>query len=467
MSRPDTSSGSCRQALDTGEKPAGGAAVPAADPAGRARLSSAAARRGQALLIRYLIGGSVINALVTSLAALFLLSLGAAPFHLGVLATVSQVDKVMRLAGVPLMGRLGKARLLALGRALSGAATAGLVAVALSCGAQSDGGRAGIWLALVGLAARGLLLHTGNTAWWPLVQDNTSGSAVGSFITRMRVPQRLIEIGLPLAVGWYLGTQPAPARFAPLFAGAVLAALLSAWWARGVPERAPAPADQGLWQRLRQVVAVPAIRRYSSYLMVRTFLRFAAFPFFVVVLTGRGLPFSQAVWLTSLMALGQILSLYFWGRLVDAHGTRPAISLSLLLVFCAWPAWLFVPGGGLPLLLWAALYYLGYGVAEAGLQMGHTRAMMGVVPEQYQGEGFAVVIYAAAFGGGVGGLVGGAAFEWVAQLEAGTRFEPALVYLAALQAGVVLQWLMSRRLHGYADEPSLYRLATCRVRWAR
>lgn len=424
-----------------------------------AHLSREAVRHGQALLIRYLVGGSVINALVTSIAALFLLSLGATPFHLGLLATLSQIDKLMRLVGIPLMGRLGKARLLALGRALSGLATGGLVAVAFAGGGSAD-----IGLALLALGARGLLLHTGNTAWWPLVQDNTAGAAIGSFLTRMRLRQRLIEIGLPLAVGSYLGTHPEPSRFGLPFAGAVLATFLSAWYARGVSARPVAPSDSGLWQRLRRVMALPAIRRYSGYLMVRAFLYSASYPFFVVVLTRRGLPFSQAVWLISVMALGQIVSLYFWGRLVDAYGTRPAITLSLALLVGASPAWLLLPGHGGALLVWAAAFYLGFGVVEAGLQMGHTRAMMGVVPAEYQGEGFAVVIYASALGGGVGGLLGGAAFEWVAGRAPVAGLEPALLYLAALQAAVVFQWLMSRRLEGYSSEAGVRDLLMSRGR---
>lgn len=428
----------------------GGAPVPSPHPPGRARLSGAQVERGQALLIRYLVGGSVINALVTSISALFLLALGASPFHLGVLATVTQVDKVTRLVGVPLMARLGKARLLALGRVASGAATAGLVMVAVS-----GEGRTGIWLALAALAARGLLLHTGNTAWWPLIQDNTSDTAIGSFITRMRVPQRCIEIGLPLLVGWYLGTQPNPARFAPLFAAAVLAAMLSAWWARTVPERAAPERTEGLGARLSQVLSLPPIRRYSAYLMVRTFLRFAAYPFFIVALTRRGLPFSQAVWLTSIMALGQILSLHLWGRLVDSHGTRPAISLSLLLLIGASPAWLLLPQAGAGVLAWAIAFYLCYGVAEAGLQMGHTRLMVGIVPAELQGEGFAVVMYAAALGGGLGGIVGGMLYEVVALCAPVGEMDSGLLYLAGLQAGLVFQWLMSRRLEGYGREPGL------------
>ena len=47
------------------------------------------------------------------------------------------------------------------------------------------------------LARRGLAYQAGNTAWWPLVQDNTASSGLGAFLTRMRLQQRLLELALP------------------------------------------------------------------------------------------------------------------------------------------------------------------------------------------------------------------------------------------------------------------------------
>jgi len=363
-----------------------------------------------------------------------------------------QIAKLLRLAGVQAMSHLGKARLLIWGRVLTAAATAGLVSVAVA----GRPGVAAIWATLGVLALRGCLLHTGAAAWWPLVQDNTARAAIGSFLTRMRVQQRLVEIGLPIAVGWYLGAQPLPGRFAGLFAIAAAAALVSAWWIRGLKEqRSPAP-DRGLWKRVRDVLGVPAVRRYSLYLMARSFVYFASYPFIVVVLTGRGMPVVHFVWMTSVMALGQILSLYFWGRLVDAHGSRPAITIAAIGLACMSPAWLAVPSTVSPLFFWALGFFLVYGILEAGLQMGQTRAMMVAVPTERQGEGFAVVMYGSAVGGGLGGLVGGTVFEWISRGGyAVAGWEAGAMYLAISHVAMVLLWILSRRLTGYGSEASV------------
>ena len=99
----------------------------------------------------------------------------------------------------------------------------------------------GVWAAWIGLAVftlRGTVQQVGNTAWWPLVQDNTSKGAFGSFLTRMRLQQRLLELVLPLLVGWYLGSQPGARYFALPFTLAILTTLAAALFSRGVAERA-------------------------------------------------------------------------------------------------------------------------------------------------------------------------------------------------------------------------------------
>jgi hypothetical protein len=397
--------------------------------------------RGQSRLIRFVLTGAVSNALVPSLAPLFLLSLGASPLHLGLLATCSQLDRLSRLAGVGILGRgVGKTSLMFWGRLLSMPATA-LLALA----AWSGGGPAAVWLAILLFTLRGASHQTGNAAWWPLIQDTTAGSGLGQFMTRMRVRQRLLELTLPLAIGVYLGTGPAPERFAPLFAGGLLALGAGATWIRDVVERQLPPSRGGLASRVGRTMAVPAIRRYCAYLGVRTFVYGASFPFWVVALTERGLPVSQFVWMTSVLAGGQIVSLWFWGQLVDRRGFRPVYTRAYAGFTALSAAWLWMPDGGAALLLWAVPVFLLSGILEAGSQMAQSRAMVDAVPDDLQVEGFAVVIYASALGGGLGGLLGGVAFQHVSHSGA-LGLDGTVAYLAATQLAFALPWLLSRRL---------------------
>ena len=394
-------------------------------------------RRGQTALIRYVAAGAANNALVGSTGALFLLSLGASPFHLGLLATFLHLDKVARLGGAELMRHTGKAGIMLWGRLLATPVTAGL-AVAAALGIAGEGA---IFATIGVLALRGTLQQLGNAAWWPLIRDVTAGGSLGEFLGRMRSYQRLLELALPVAVGSWLGESPEPTRFWPLFAAAVVVLLCSAWWIRAVPEAPIADTNASLWRRIRLVLETPAIRRFCLYLGVRVFLYSASFPFWVIVLTDRGLPVSQFVWMTSLLALGQLATLWLWGQLVDRRGPRLAMRLPLVSIILLAAVWLWLPDGSWELLVWASVLHLLWGALDAGLQMGQSRIMVDAVSDQLQGEGFAVVIYASAIGGAMGGLLGGLGFEHFTALG----YDHA-DYLGILQVLTVVPLALSLRL---------------------
>ncbi len=225
--------------------------------------SQASRRKSQSRLIAIAVSGSTNNALLTSIVPLFLLSLGASPFVIGIAATRNHIQKMGRVVGLQFMHRTGKAGLFFWGRV--GSLPAG---IALALLAYQGG--AGVWAAWIGLAVftiRGTVQQMGNTAWWPLVQDNTASGGIGSFLTRMRLQQRLLELVLALF---------------STFAGAFLA--------HGVAEKAQPIINEGLLPRLRQVIAEPPMRAYAFFIMARTAVLSATFPLWVVALTDWGLP---------------------------------------------------------------------------------------------------------------------------------------------------------------------------------
>jgi hypothetical protein len=396
-------------------------------------------QRSQSGVIRYVLAGSANHSLVQAVGPLFLLSLGAAPFHLGLLAAVSQLDKLSRLVGVELLARgVGKTQLMLWGRLLTMPVTGLLVLCALA----GAGGTAAVWIAIAVMAARALLQQTGNAAWWPLIQDVTGGAGLGSFLTRMRSQQRLLELAMPLAVGAWLGSAPAAERFTPIFGLAVVALGAGALSIRVVSELPSTSAGGALVSRMRQTLSVPAVARCFRFMGLRALLHSACFPFWIVALTDRGLPASQFVWLGSILAGGQILSLWFWGRLVDRHGYRPALLPGVGGMVLLAGAWLWLPDGGWPLLAWGAAIFLLWGILEAGVQMGQSRVMVDAMPEGLKAEGFAVVMLGSALGGGLGGLAGGSLFTAAGAASSDVH------YLAGVQALFVVPLLLARRLGG-------------------
>ncbi|MFT5090282.1 MAG: hypothetical protein ACI906_004570 [Candidatus Latescibacterota bacterium] len=404
--------------------------------------------KSRARLVWVAVSGSTNNALLTSIVPLFLLSLGASPFLIALVATSNHIQKMGRIIGLQYMHRTGKAGIFIWGRI--GSAPFGLALAILAYW-----GGAGLWAAWIGLllfSLRGTLQQIGNTAWWPLVQDNTDGGAIGSYLAHMRLRQRLLELILPLGVGWYLGAQPNSEHFALPFALAIFSTVAGAIAVRGIGEKTQAPPAEGLTRRLYQVLNTPPMRSYSFFVVARMGIMAATQPLWVVVLTGHGLPVSYFVWMTPVTALGYMVGLHAWGHLVDQHGPRAPLSITLTLQALLALAWLVLPASPLHIALWASAVYFVWGALEGGQQMGQSRAMLDAVGKENQAEGFALAIYASAVGGVAGGALGGAFFQWAQ----GPEWE--LYYLAAAQVGLLGPWLLSTRLSGYGQQTSVWQL---------
>ena len=117
------------------------------------------------------------------------------------------------------------------------------------------------------------------------------------------------------------------------------------------------------------------------------------------------------------------------------------------------------------LVVWAAAFYFLWGAVGGGWGFGETRAMIDAVPDEYQGEGFAVMMFVLAVTGAVGAFIGGLIFEWANSLTATAGdAEPTLIYLMVAQSLLICGWFLCRLLRGYRDHPSLTTLVKRLVR---
>ena len=343
-----------------------------------------------------------------------------------------------------------------LGRLLASTCPLLLIPVALGAGDSTHGG---VWMAIGFLALRQIVMQLGGSAWWPLVQDNTDSASLSAFITRQKITQRLVSLGVPLAAGWYLGSQPGASRFAAPFAVVAVVGALGAWVARGIGEEPlPRPTEK-YWRRLRAVTRFPAVRGYCLCFGVVHFASAAVVPFWVIVLRDRGMPVNYYVWLTALAAIGELLPLYLWGRLVEAHGSRAVLTLTLGLLGLAGPLWLTLPTASASLVMWAAAFYFLWGAIGGGWGFGETRAMIDAVPADFQAEGFAVLMLAKSVAAALGAFLGGLVFDWASSLPVDVNVEPTLVYLASGQFILLGGWLLCRFLKGHGSQPSVIELA--------
>jgi hypothetical protein len=419
-------------------------------------LSEPERRGGQSALIRVALANTVISSIVLgSMASLFVLRLGGTAFHVGVRTTLAYISPLGQLWGLCLLARLGKARLAVWGR------LAAIVPLMLLVGLAASGqtGPLWIWLAILTFGGLSLANVVGNTGWWPLLQDNTEGEGIGGFFSRMRLKLRVMEVGLPLFAGAFLGRQALPNRFVLPFAIGIAGASFSAWFMRVVPERRIAVPRTGLFRRLLEAAKVPSVRSYTIFLSAHDFVIMLPYAFWVVMLKARGLPDNQIMWLVPVAALGHMAGLNLWARMVDKHGSRPVVSTTTIAEALLGLAWLFLPARGTPLLVWAVAFNLVWGLLDGGFLMGRTQAMMDAIPTFCQMDGFTLATLLAAVGGALGSLVGAVWFQWLT--DAAPVFggmDQRLVYLAGTQVCLIGVWLASRRLARYAHETPTSRL---------
>jgi hypothetical protein len=411
---------------------------------------------GQKAMIRAAVMSGIMNATVYgSVNTLFLLNLGAGAIHIAVVTTIDSLSSVGQLLGLHLIAKTGKVRLGVATRLLDLAPISVLFAIAI----VGRGGPIAIWATVAATGTLSLIHVVGNTGWWPLLQDNTSGAPIGDFLARMRTRLRFVEVGVPLLVGAYLGAQPACSRFAALFAVAMLAMVLGARFMSGVPERAAANAAKGLLASLREAMAVPSVRRYVAFVVTRDFTIGLAWSFWVVLWKARGMPASHIVWLTVVAAVGNVIALRTWGKIADRYGSRPVLSSTLLAEAALGLGWFFMPTTGTSLLLWAVAFNLVWGFLQGGFLMGRTHAMMKAVPTACQVYGFTLISLASGLAAATGALGGGSIFEWLPRaLPRLWGTDTRVVYFAAVHASFVGVWLMSRRLSGYEQQTPTRRL---------
>ena len=413
--------------------------------------------RSQRRLLQYVASGATAGNIVNQSAALFLLSLGATPFFIGLLATVGSVSTASRALGVWLMPRFGKPRIMSWSRISSAFFTLLLIPLALL--ASGDTMVAAI-LALAIFGVRQFSMQLAGGAWWPIVQDNI-GSDLSWFITKQRMAQRSVTIVVPLALGYYLGSEPGPRIFAAPYAVAAAALLLGAVLIRAVAERPTPISDDRLLARFIGVLRVSAMRRYCLCFSVCEFVHMATMPFWVIVLIAQGLPASYFVAMMSVMALGEFVTLYAWGRLVELYGGRGPLTLALFMQVCLAPMWLLLPDDGdTSLVIFVAIYYVMWGISVAGAGFGDTHAMVDSVPQENRGEAFTVATYAHAVGGALGGFSGGLFFEWASAGAWPADSQPELIYLVSMQLAILVGYGLSRRLVNHRHEtptPTLVR----------
>jgi hypothetical protein len=234
-----------------------------------------------------------------------------------------------------------------------------------------DGSAHGVGVALASFALVAVGLNAAQTVWFPMLRGFVEPEAIGRFFGSLRSGWHLALIVYYVAAQRWLEARPG--AFAPLFLAGWVCGLLRIALILRLPER-----SERSGERIRVREALALLRDHPElgwYLAGSTAFRavfWSVVPFAMVMLR-REVGFSSgAILLTTVgWYTGGLLTLYVWGRVVDAVGPRlvfrwTSIGMGALIFALTWVETPTTPTLVAVVAFFFALYALaaGFGVAD-------------------------------------------------------------------------------------------------------
>ena len=411
-------------------------------------LSPEQRKRGQRALILTALGAMTFNRVVIMrVSKLFLMALGGTARDVGILDAVIELGWLGQLVGMQIVPRTGKVRLMRFCRGLGILPVIYLAYLAFS----GQRGTPAIISCIVAYGVLGLLRMLGQTAWWPLLQDNTAGEAVGGFFARLRMTTRVVDVCVGAVLGWYLISHTESTGFIVPFVFAMMALIWTVWFLGGVPESHIREKRAPLLIRIRLVLKAKPVKRFLVFTWHFRLLMGLAMPFWIVVLRKSGMSPGLIIWVMMSMSVGSLVSQKFWGRMVDRHGGRSTMNICIVSMGLLGLSWLAYPEARIPQIIWSVAYFLTWGFLTAGFMMGRTWFMLAAVPTVYQTAGFTLCQGSGTIMKATGAFIGGNIFYWLLGPD-DIGLSNALVYLAGVQLAFLTMFFTLIRLVGFTDQ---------------
>ncbi|MEN8159659.1 MAG: hypothetical protein ABFS41_06295 [Myxococcota bacterium] len=335
-------------------------------------------RRGRRLAIASHAVGQIHNGgVISDLTTLALVALGAGEALVGAQRFLLFAVVLLQLPALRRVGRTSKRRILVSGQLVALAATLPLLAF----DPLSRLGGLGLAAAFTcfTFAAAGFAINA--TVWFPMLHGYVEPAQTGRFFGVLRTGWHLTLI--PFFLGARAWLEAHPGDFAPVFAVAFLCGLGRLVLIAQLPERSE---RTGRPLDLRAAFAFVRTRpRWASYVAGVTLSSSAraVFMTFAVVLMRRDLGFGEGdvLYCTAATFAGGLVSLYVWGRLVDAAGPLPifrgtALGQAVAVALFAALAW-----SGLASVPAAVATFFAIALLAAGFDVADTRVLFALTPE--------------------------------------------------------------------------------------
>lgn len=420
------------------------------DPSPPPPLPPSEQRRGRRLAIASHAIGQIHNGgVIGDLTTLALVALGAGEALVGAQRFLLFAVVLLQLPALRRVGRTSKRRILVSGQLIAMAGTLPLLAFDV----LSREGGVGLAAAFAGftLAAAGFAINA--TVWFPMLHGYLEPAQTGRFFGVLRTGWHLTLI--PFYLGARAWLEAHPGDFAPVFAVAFLCGCGRLVLIARLPERSERtgrPLDLGA--AFAFVRSRPGWASYVTGVTLSSSAR-GVFLTFAVVLMRRDLGFGEGdvLYCTAAIAVGGLVSLYVWGRLVDAAGPLPVFRGTALgqavavAVFAglAWSGHASVPA--------AVATFFVVSMLAAGFDVADTRVLFALTPADTPARLLVPTTVVKACLGGVLPLATGIAIERAIGFGL-ARSDVYAALFALLCAGIVVGLQPLRRFRTFSGSAS-------------
>ena len=409
------------------------------------RLSEADRARGRRLaMLSHPAGNAFAMALSEHLPTLALLALGAGESVVGGQSAIRTGANLLQLPTLRRVARIPKRKILTRGHLLAVGGMLPLLAFTRLREAAEAGAPWPAWIALASLATASAGISISSTVWFPMLRAYVDPARIGRFFGLLRSGWHSTLILFYLGAAYWLSR--APGDFAPLyvviFALGVVRFLLIA----RMPEQSELTGE-GI--RVREAFKLirdsPRLRQLLATVSSGQALRASVLPFALVMLR-REVGFTEAQLLATTIAnfAGGLVSLYFWGRVIDRRGAAivfRATSIGLAFLTLSLIA---ISGSGDSAFLGAMLFFFSYAILSAGFGMADTHVLFKLTPV----ESPARILVAAAVSVGLIAAIVPLVVGFSLELGLGATSDRRLVYHVFFAIAALIQavnWWPARR----------------------
>ncbi|MBN2456972.1 MAG: MFS transporter [Sedimentisphaerales bacterium] len=245
-----------------------------------------------------------------------------------------------------------------------------------------------LWLILIVTLLRSLTNAFGNAGWWPLLQDIVPTNITGRFFARLRTYWQSAWLIVALGSALLLRDKPDWWKFEIIFAAALLAYLVRVLSIIPIVERPLATGQSGqrsILSHFIEVIQNKPLRLLVIYLVIYMAGVTIAEPFKIKMLKDSGCSYGLILAATSMVPLGAIVMLRFWGRLADRFGNRIIFSLSHIAMIIVSTLWVVASVNTFNVAFIFALYFF-WSLFDCGSRIAQTRYIMHVVPRDKQNQ---------------------------------------------------------------------------------